>query len=192
MLCELKQQFDILPEDASPDPKKLVFLCDDVQLSGKRLEIVESHLKAGGFIISSAWSGLDAGRKKFALPEFWRLSYKGDSPHDPAFFNVKAAFASDIPDMPIALYDRGTEVEMLPGAEIAAEIVAPYFNRGWDGAHHIFYIPPDKPTSASMLAIAPLVAHFTHPVFSSYNKHANAAKTLNAFMRARQPTNPEF
>ena len=172
MLCELKQQFDILPGSAAPDRAKLLLLCDDVQLCGRTLELVESHLKAGGHVISSAWSGLDAGRSKFALPEYWRLAYKGESPHAPAFFSVKAAYAGGMPDMPIALYDKGTEVEALPGAEVAAGIVAPYYNSGWDGEHHFCYIPPDKPTSAPMLAIAPLVAHFTHPVFLSYNKHA--------------------
>ena len=172
MLCELKRQFDILPGDAVPDRAKLLVLCDDVQLSGRTLEFVESHLKAGGRVISSAWSGLDSEKKKFALPAFWPLAFKGESPHDPAFFTVKAALAGGIPDMPIALYDRGTEAEALPGAEVAAEIVAPYCNRGWDGEHHMFYIPPDRPTGAPMLALGRQVAHFTHPVFSSYNKHA--------------------
>ena len=172
ILCELKQQFDILPEDAAFDPEKLVLLCDDVQLAGKSLELVRLHLKAGGHLISSAWSGLDAEKKEFALPEFWHLSYKGESPHNPAYINLKTGFAEDFPDMPLSLYDNGIQVEALAGAEVVAEIVAPYFNRGWDGEHHIFYIPPDKPTGRPALTMTPSLAHFTHPILSSYHKHA--------------------
>ncbi len=174
MLCELKAQFDVFSTETEQgfDRYKAVVLCDHVQLDGAIGDKVKARLAAGGKVLSTAWSGLDAAGQEFALPEFWRVSFKGESPYEPAFINVKPGFAAGFPEMPVALYDKGTEVEALKGVEIAAEIVAPYFTSRWDGEHYLFYNPPDKATGKPALTLAPSVAHFTHPIFSIYHNHA--------------------
>jgi len=174
MLCELKAQFDVITAETelNLEPYKTLLLCDHISLTGAIADKVKAHLAAGGKIVSSAWSGLDADKKDFAMPEFWRLAFKGDSPYNPAFLAAKPGFAKDFPDMPVTLYDKGTEVEALSGADVAAELVAPYYSLGWDGEHHTYYVPPDKNTGKPVLSLAPAVAHFTHPIFGSYHHHA--------------------
>ncbi|MDH7571380.1 MAG: hypothetical protein QHJ73_17525, partial [Armatimonadota bacterium] len=122
-------------------------------------------------IISTAWSGADPERKGFVLPE-WGLCLDGDDPLDPAYLRVGRAWSDGLPDMPVTLYDRGTSITALPGTEVVAEIVAPYFNRHWDGEHGHVYLPPDKPAGRPAVTIRGSVAHASHPLFTSYYQHA--------------------
>jgi hypothetical protein len=48
--------------------------------------------------------------------------------------------------MPVTLYERGTDIEATAGTEVIAEIIAPYYNRRFDGEHAYLYLPPDKKT----------------------------------------------
>lgn len=172
MLCELKQQFDILTPDMDLSGYQLLVLVDHVVVD-KRLALkLQDHLAKGGKIISSGHSGLDASGKKFALPE-WGVKFKGESPHDPAYMAPPIKkLAADFPDMPVTLYERGTTVDAMPGTEILAEIIAPYYNRGFDGEHAFLYLPPDKKTGEPAITRKGGVTHFTHPLFITYHKHA--------------------
>jgi hypothetical protein len=70
--------------------------------------------------------------------------------------------------MPITLYQRGTSIEPLPGADVFGEIIAPYYNRHWDGEHGFVYMPPDKPTGRACIVQKGRLVHLSHPLFSSY------------------------
>jgi len=190
MLCELKMQFDVVSHFASWDKYQLLVLPDFITLEKETASRIQSHLKKGGAILSTGWSGLDPARQEFVFAE-WGLHYAGDDPFDPAFIRVGKAIAEGIPDMPITLYEQGTAVEALQGTEVLAEIVAPYYNRHWDGEHHFFYLPPDKPTGRSAVTQRGKVAHISHPVFTIYNKSAPVPmRQLVANMLARVMPSP--
>ncbi len=171
MLCELKWQFDIVTDFVDWDRYELLVLPDHAVLDEAWAARIRRHLDKGGAILSSAWSGLDPDRRGFVFPE-WGAKYVGDDPYDPAFFTPAADLAADLPDMPITLYQRGTSIEPLPGAQILGEIVAPYYNRHWDGEHGFVYMPPDKPTGRACGVRQGRVGHFSHPLFSSYSLDA--------------------
>jgi len=167
LLCELKQQFDVLSPRRSWQGYKLLILPDNILLDEGKAAQVRQHLEAGGRIVSSAWSGLDPEKRGFVFPE-WGLAFEGDDPHDPAYLLVSGPLAENLPDMPITLYQKGTAITPLAGTEVLTRIVAPYYNRHWDGEHHFVYLPPDKPTDRAALTIRGNVAHFSHPIFKSY------------------------
>jgi hypothetical protein len=171
MLCELKWQFDIVTDFVDWDRYDLLVLPDHTVLDEAWAARIRRHLDSGGAILSSAWSGLDPDRQGFVFPE-WGAKYLGDDPHDPAFFTPAADLAAGLPDMPITLYQRGTSIDPLPGAQVLGEIVAPYYSRHWDGEHGFVYIPPDRPTGRPCGVQQGRVAHFSHPLFSSYNLDA--------------------
>ncbi len=171
VLCELKHQFDI-PSLAAPwDGYALLVLPDFVCLDGEARARVRAHLDRGGAILSTGWSGLDPERREFVFPE-WGVAYEGDDPFDPAYLQACPGLLPGLPDMPITLYDRGAAVSAKDGAQVLAEIVAPYYNRHWDGEHGFVYLPPDKPTGRPAVTLNGRVAHVSHPLFTTYYNYA--------------------
>jgi len=166
-LCEMKWQFDLVTTRADWSDYALLILPDWLTLEGEMAEGVRAHLDAGKPILSTGWSGLDPQREGFVFDD-WGLRYLGDSPHDPAFFEAGEALAEGIPEMPVTFYQKGAQFEALEGTEVLAEIVAPYYNRHWDGEHGFVYLPPDRPTGSPAVTQRGQVAHISHPAFISY------------------------
>ncbi|HRU05828.1 MAG TPA: beta-galactosidase trimerization domain-containing protein [Candidatus Brocadiia bacterium] len=168
-LCEIKAQFDVVTEDSVWQDYDLLVLPDETTLDGTLLQRVKEHLARGGAVLSSAWSGLDAQRQAFALPEAWGVRYEGPDPFDPAY--LLAGDELGLPDMPVTLYDRGTAIAA-QSAQVLARIGAPYYNRHWDGEHGFLYLPPDRPTNRPAVVHNGRVAHVSHPIFTTYYRQA--------------------
>ncbi|MHB8997349.1 MAG: alpha-amylase family protein [Armatimonadota bacterium] len=166
LLCELKYQFDIVTDFADWDKYELLVLPDHTVMNEEFTKRIRKHLDKGGAIISSAWSGLDPEGKDFVFDE-WGAKFVGEDPYDPAFFTPYAELSENMPDMPITLYQKGTNIEPTDGQQLG-EIIAPYYNQHWDGEHGFVYLPPDKPTGRAAVVQKGRVAHFSHPVFSAY------------------------
>ena len=171
LLCELKQQFDIVPETASWSQYRLLILPDHVCLDEAAARKIQAHLDRGGTVLSSGWSGLDPAMKDFALPA-WGLKYAGNDPFDPAYIVPGSLLRAGMPDMPLTLYERGASVEAMAGIGVLARICAPYYNRHWDGEHGFLYLPPDRTTERPAVTQSGNVVHISHPVFTAYLKHA--------------------
>ncbi len=171
MLCELKQQFDIPSLSASWDKYDVLVLPDHVLLDSEVKKRVAKHLKKGGRIIASAWSGLDPDKKAFVFPE-WGVDYLQDDSFNPAFLAAKPELGPGFPDMPMTFYDQGVEVATKPGADVLGTIVAPYYNRHWNGEHGFVYLPPDKDTGRPAVTATEQVGYISHPVFTTYRNCA--------------------
>ena len=89
-------------------------------------------------------------------------------PFDPAYIAFSPEFAQGMPDMPVTLYERGTDIATRPGTEVLATIVAPYYNDVWDGSHGYRYTPPDRDTGRPAITLNGRVAHVSHPIFRTY------------------------
>lgn len=167
MLCELKQQFDIPSHFASWDKYDLLVLPDFVTMDAETQKRIRKHLDKGGRIIASADSGLSEARDAFIFPE-WGVSYLGDDDFNPAFFNVKPEFAKGFPDMPMNFYAAGNKVEALPQTDVLGTIVAPYYNRHWDGEHGFVYLPPNRDIGRPAITCTANVGYVSHRIFTSY------------------------
>ena len=168
MLCELKQQFDVVTEFSDWNKYKVLVLPDDVTFNKEITRRIKAHIAAGKAVISSGSSGLNQEKTQFSLGKEWGLKYKGDNDFDPAYFSVGKNFNHGLPDMWMSLYSSGIEVEALPGTSVEAYLVKPYYNRHWDGEYAFYYNPPDKVTDKPALTICGNVAHFSHRIFSGY------------------------
>ncbi len=179
LLCELKQQFDVLTPDLDFSAHRLLILADDVRLTADLAARIRRFLAAGGKVIATGRSGLDAEKDAFGLDE-WGVTFMGESPHDPAYLAPLAGpLGKDMPAMPVTFYDRGAVVEPLPGTEVLAEIIAPYYNRGFDGEHAFLYLPPDRPTGEAAATRRGNLIYCTHPLCYTYYAHAQVPiKTL--------------
>ena len=169
MLCELKQQFDIVTEFSDWSKYQVLVIPDDVIFSAETTRRVKAHIAAGKAVISSGISGMNPDKTQFVLQQEWGIKFEKECAFDPAYFAVGKNFNQGLPDMPLSLYSSGIEVEALPGTSTEAYLTKPYYNRHWDGEHAFFYNPPDKVTDKPALTICAKVAHFSHRIFSGYN-----------------------
>jgi hypothetical protein len=174
VLGELRVQFDVITEHSRPRDYRVLVLPDYVLLDAAWAARLREHLARGGGVLASGASGLDGQRKGLALEE-WGVRYVGDEPCDPAYIQVGPRLADGMPPMPITLYEKGLAVEAAEGAEVLAQIVAPYYNRQWDGEHGFVYLPPDKPTGRPAATVCGNVVYLSHPIFEIYHKHAAPA-----------------
>ncbi len=173
MLTELRHSFTIVTEEEDWGGCRLLILPDTVTLDETLTRRLGDYLEAGGAILATGKSGLCPAGDRFALESRWGVRFVGESPFDPAYFQAAASFSRGLPNMPIALYEKGIQVVAEAGTEVGATLVAPYYNKHWDGTHAFYYCPPDRETNDPLVTVRERVAHITHPLFTAY--HANIA-----------------
>lgn len=172
MLMELKYQFNVSNGDDDLSPYKVVILPDKVLVDDKLKQKLEKCLKSGGFIISSAFSGLNPEKTKFALEEY-PIMYEGPEPYHYSFFEVIPEFSRDLPEMLTTIYNPGIAMKPKKEGQILAKLYQPYFNlKSWDGYHENLYIPPEKDSGRPALVRCGNIFHFSFPVFTGYFEHA--------------------
>jgi hypothetical protein len=188
MLCELKQQFDVVTEFSDWSAYEVLVFADDVIFNAEMARRVKAHLAAGKAVISSGISGMNHEKTEFALEQEWGIKFERECDFDPAYFAMGKNFNHKLPEMPLSLYASGIEVGALPGTGVEAFLIKPYYNRHWDGEHAFFYNPPDKVTGKPALTLCAKVAHFSHRIFAGYNRQASVelrqafANVLNRFL----------
>jgi hypothetical protein len=188
MLSELKQQFDIVSPAADWSKYEVLVIPDDVTFDNEITRRVKAHLDAGKAVISSGSSGLDPEQTHFVLEKEWGIKYLKENNFDPAYFTVGSNFNKNLPDMPMSLYSSGINIEPLPGTDVEANLIKPYYNRHWDGEYAFYYTPPDEITDQPALTIHGRVAHFSHRIFKGYYDRASVelrtvfSNVLNDFL----------
>lgn len=169
MLTELRHSFTLSAEEGVWENHRLVLLPDTVTLHEDLTQRLHDYIAKGGAVLSTGRSGLRFEGEQFALEQEWGLHYQGESVWDPAYFTPAPAFSQGLPDMPLALYEKGIAVTPHPETEVGAFITAPYYNKHWDGRHAYYYCPPDRQSNEPLLTINGRVGHITHPVFTAYH-----------------------
>lgn len=179
MLMDLKCQFDITDGMADLSKYRVLVLPDNVIIDLKLAAALRKHLKNKGILISSAMSGLNPDKTRFALPEYG-LQYAGPSLNNIEFFRAGKEISAGLPDMPITVYSPGIVMRAGKQVNVLAHVIKPYFNlKSWDGFHGNFYVPPEKDAGYPALTQCGRVMHFSFPVFSGYYEHAVVSyKTL--------------
>ncbi len=175
ILTELKYQFNISTGDEDLSFYQVVILPDKVLIDDRLREKLQKYLEKGGFIISSAISGLDSKKKKFALKEY-RIAYQGPEPYHYSFFEALSEVSQDLPKMVTTIYNPGIAMVPKKGSKVLAKLYQPYFNlKSWDGCHENLYIPPEKDSGRPALVRCGNIFHFSFPIFTSYYEHAVVA-----------------
>ncbi len=172
LLCELKCQFDIVTPDMDWSGYRTLIVAEDYHADPVLLEKVKAHLAAGGTLIASGEALLDKTSGRFS-PDELGIDYVGPDDSDPSYFTVTDAhLKSGVPDMPLNVYEKALKVRARPGASVAAELIAPYYNRRFDGEHYFGYQPPDRPTGFPAAVATPKTFYFSYPVFAAYRHSA--------------------
>ena len=167
MLLELHVPFDVIDGTTAFDGYQLLILPDEIPVDAGMAERLKRFVAAGGKLIASWHSGLDAagafgigaGVTRGKAPVAFRPSYvKASRDLDPS-----------MPETAFVMYDEA-ETVAAAGATVLAEIYPSYFNRTY--AHYSSHQQtPDDP-AAQPLGVAVTehngVAYVAYPIFRLY------------------------
>ena len=169
ILSELKIQFDFIDEHCDWSRYNTLILPDHVAADDRYRSLLQAHLEAGGKILATGRSGLDANGEKFVFEKYWGCRYAGKCSHDPAYFKLTGKYAQELPDLPLALNTRCEKIEAADQNNVAGILVAPHSNKQWDGVYSIFYAPPERETDEPFLLLGKQCAYTPFALFESYS-----------------------
>ena len=173
MLCELNMQFDCIDELNDWDKYKVIVLPDYIVLTPELQAKMDAFLKAGGKVIATGESGLNPEKTAFCFEKEWGVRYLENRTFDPAYFTMTGEYSGLIPELPLSVYDDCMKVEALAGTTVAGKIVAPYFDKDWDGVYAKFYTPPRDLTDLPFVTMTDQVAYCSGKLFAGYFKAAS-------------------
>ena len=150
MLAELKICFDIVNEDMDLSGYKLLVLPDCIEITDTLKEKLENFK---GSILSTGKS-IDKGGVWSYISDF------SDDTNTDAFFT----------------WNNEVYGQYVPGVQMHSnygtlDYVSPYFQKGFDGLHGYFYIPPKEKTDCAAVAECQNKAHICFNIFEAYMLH---------------------
>ncbi len=167
MLLENQVPFAILDEEMDFSPYKVLILPDcvlvDEGLKGK----LEAFVTEGGNLILSGESGLDPGRKAFAID--FGADYTGLSPWDVEFILVGEAISRNMVRSPVLVYHSGVTTKVRD-CEALAETWQPYFNRTYEHFHSHQNSDYEKPAGWPAVVRKGGIIHIAQPIFRGYKE----------------------
>jgi hypothetical protein len=172
MLTQLKHQFDVVQPGSDFEQYALLILPDGISLDEKLVQRLQGYLRRGGKLLASGTSGLSEDGLDVLLPELGIIP-QGLSPYTTTYFRFSEQFASAVPPSDHVMYERGVRVQPGPGAQVAAVVVEPYFERAWNHFSSHRQTPPDNLTSFAAALLHGSTAYISYPIFHACAQHGN-------------------
>lgn len=177
MLQELRMQFDIIDTHHDVSAYQVLVLPDQIPVDDRLAERLTDFVGAGGRIVASHESGLTLDGRGFAID--MGVEYLGKDEYEVPFVRPRAGFGADLHATEYAAYDRsvrkgkeermqGSRVQSVPGAEILADMVAPYFNRTWEHFCSHRHAPTTGKVYGPAVTYTQSAAYIAQPIFALY------------------------
>ncbi|MDR3475759.1 MAG: alpha-L-fucosidase [Devosia sp.] len=167
ILLELHRPFDVLDRYADFGNYKVLILPDEIVLDAETAARLRAYVAAGGRIIASWHSGLDADGA-FALDA--GISRSGEPvAFKPAYVRAAKALDPAMTETAFVMYDTAETIASA-GATVLAELCPPYFNRSYRHWSSHQQTPDDPAAKALGAAVTEYngVAYIAFPVFRLY------------------------
>jgi hypothetical protein len=172
LFTELHRTFDVIDYTADLSRYELLVLPDSVPLSAEAAGRIRSSLAAGGRLLATGRSALAPEGDRFLLPELG-VEYAGEAEHCPRYARIAPEAFPAIPPMDYVFYERGVKVRALPGTEVLASLVNPYFDRTWEHFSSHRQTPPASLTTEPFVTRAGAVVYAATPLFRDYALNGN-------------------
>lgn len=172
MLTQLKHQFDVVNAESDFTRYALLVLPDSVVVDDALAVRLSAYVKAGGKILASGYSGLNADGKAATLRELGVVP-EGPSDFTATYVRFGREISQDVPPADHVVYDRGVNVKPARGYKTVAETIAPYFDRAWDHFSSHAQTPGDAPSGYATAVLGASTAYVAFPVFRSFANHGN-------------------
>lgn len=187
MLVEAGHQFDIIDSKGDFSKYKVLVLPDNIPVSKALQAKINKFLDNGGSIIATFESGLNEEKSEFALErlgvrvkdrltcDIYGEPVKGkiyDRNDYADYILPKGEIAKGMQETEHVMYIKGLEVEALPGSQILANAILPYFDRTYK-----HFSSHRQASSSGKVGYAGIVKsgnciYFAHPIFTQYRENA--------------------
>lgn len=165
MLLEAQVPFDIIDAEADFTDYRLLILPDDIPVDATLAARLDAFRAGGGALILSGASGLSP-EGGFGLD--LGLVHEGAAGYDPVY--VDGSALPGLPQTPFVVYSGAARVRP-EGAEVLAQLRAPYFNRSF-ARFCSHQQAPDDPTARDLgpaVTIRDRTAYVAMPIFGVYH-----------------------
>ncbi len=187
MLTEGAHQFDILDSASDLSRYKVLILPDHIPVSKAFAAKLEAYLADGGALIASFESGMNGEKTDFTLKALG-VRMRGEGPRDLSgrlvrgrhfpqndyaeYILPRGELGRRLPETEHVMYMKGMEVDALPGAEVLAPVVKPYFYRTYKHFCSHRQTPSSGEVDGPGVVRNGRAIYFAHPIFSQYNQNA--------------------
>jgi len=175
ILQELRQQFDIIDSQSDLSRYKLLILPDEIPTDDKLAAKLQQFVQAGGALIASYQSGLNAGSGTNPPTGFnlqvLGIEDLGEAPYSPDFI-LAGKLGGARPDTGQVMYSQGRQVAPRAGTEVLSGMIQPYFNRTWEHFCSHRHTPADKPAIYPGATRCGNCIYLMHPLFGLYEAKA--------------------
>ena len=172
MLKEKHYQYDFVDLDMNLSKYKVIILPDVIRLESEQAGILNEYVENGGKLLVTGESGMVGDGYDFILNNM-PVRVKGESPYSPDYLAAEEMIAEDIPNSEHVMYERGLELEALPGARILASVWKPYFNRDYKHFCSHFHTPAEGPAGYPGMAATNNIVYIGYPIFGMYKRHGS-------------------
>lgn len=181
-----RYQFDILDSRSDFASYKALILPDKIPVDGELAARLRAFLADGGAIIASFASGMNAAQDDFVLD--LGVTPTGEGARDlegnlvrgrehPGnayvdYIIPREGFDQGMPRTEHTMYMRGMQIAVRSGAEVFADVIAPYFDRTYKHFCSHRQTPSSGRVAQPGVVQRGRVIYFCHPIFSQYQSKA--------------------
>lgn len=169
MLLETQYQFEFIDVEAAFERYPLLILPDVIRLTPALRQKLTAYCAQGGKLLASYQSGLLSDAPQFGLD--FGVTYQGEYAYAPSYIRFNDSFSQRIEPMDHVMYDQSSQVIANAGADVFAQIVAPYFNRTWEHFSSHTHTPPDQLTPYPAITRRGNAIYLASAVFGAYIEH---------------------
>lgn len=167
MLLELHQQFDVLDAESDFSRYELLIVPDEIRPVPELVARLEKFRAAGGALIVSGESLLDAEQKRFALRDMG-VRYLGPAKFRNEYILLRPDRFPGVEDQPYFLYQAGLAVAAEPKTEVLATYGHPYFDRSPEHFSSHKQTPLGERSSEPLITAYNRLIYIANPFFRSY------------------------
>jgi hypothetical protein len=177
VLQQLRQQFDVVPVDASLGPYPVVVVPASTPIGADLAGRLRDHLDRGGSLVLSAEAAA-ASAEGTELLELLGWHITGKAPYSTTFLALSPS-PWLTPPVPACVRVHGEAFVLEPTAAGAAtaqtlvELVYPYFERAYDHFSGHSYTPPHQPSGHGAVVQNGRVIVFAVPLFAGVAEEGN-------------------
>jgi len=182
MLGERHYQYDFIDFEMDLSGYKVIILPDIIRLTPVQAEVMNGYLSRGGRVLLSYVSGMASEGYGFLI-DGMPVGVKGEARWSPDYLVTEEEIGQGIPVSEHVMYERGLELEALPGGRALAAVHKPYFEREYRHFSSHFHTPVEGPAGYPGIVSGGNIVYIGYPIFGMYKRHGSRAyrdMTLNA------------